>query len=92
MTNPYVPDVFTYDPLGNLRTSSELGTFDYNATNRVEKRTHGIVFNYVWSDRGTLSSDGERRFTWNRANELVGDSQLGSFSTFGYDARGWRIR
>ncbi len=87
VSNPYVPDVFTYDPLGNIRTTSELGTFDYDATNRIQSRTGG--FNFDWSDRGTLTSDGERSFTWNRANELVGDSQGGSF---GYDANGWRMR
>lgn len=87
VTNPYVPDVFTYDPLGNIRTTSELGTFAYDATNRIQSRTGG--FNFDWSDRGTLTTDGERSFTWNRANELVGDSQGGSF---GYDANGWRLR
>ena len=89
VANPYVPDVFTYDPLGNIRTTSELGTFDYDSHNRIEKRTHGPVFNYLWSDRGTLTTDGERSFTWNRANELTADSQGGSF---GYDANGWRLR
>ena len=89
VVNPYVADQFTYDPLGNLRTSSELGSFTYDASNRVQSRIHGTVFTYTWDARGNLTSDGERSFSWNLANELVGDSHG---TTYAYDARGWRVK
>src|SRR5699024_7493100 len=83
-------DQFSYDPLGNLRTASELGTWHYDASNRIDKRIDaGTTYLHTWDGRGNLTDDGQRSYTWNRANELTADGDGGQYA---YDARGWRVR
>src|SRR5690625_2255629 len=36
--NPQRPDQFSYDPLGNLRSASDLGSWSYDASNRISSR------------------------------------------------------
>ena len=86
VVNPYVADQFTYDPLGNLRSASELGTFAYDTRNRVASRSNGgHTFFYSWDARGNLLGDTERSFSWNLANELVANSHG---TQFAYDVAG----
>jgi len=87
--NPQRPDQFSYDPLGNLRSASDLGSWSYDASNRVSSRIHaGTSYPHTWDERGNLTHDGERSYTWNRTNELVAD---GSGGQYAYDANGWRV-
>src|SRR5690625_4490906 len=87
--NPIRQDQFSYDPLGNLRSASDLGSWTYDSHNRIQKRTQGSnTFNYSWDTRGNLLHDGQRSYSWNRANELTADGDGGQYA---HDANGWRV-
>lgn len=81
-------DNYSYDPLGNVRTATIPGTYNYDAVhNRISNVNGSSVYGH--DTRGNVTSIGSFAFTWNRANELVSD---GFNTSYAHDARGWRVK
>lgn len=81
---------FDYDVLGNL-TAKTVGSttsyYNYNTTtNRLSSVTGG--YNFSYDDRGNVSHNGKRAFTFNRANQLVGSGNV----SYVYDGYNRRVR
>lgn len=81
---------FDYDVLGNL-TAKTVGSttsyYNYNTTtNRLSSVTGG--YNFSYDDRGNVSNNGKRAFTFNRANQLVGSGNV----SYVYDGYNRRVR
>ncbi len=89
VSNPYAADAFSYDPLGNLRSASELGTWTYDAHNRIDTRGG---HSYIYDPRGNVTSDGTRSFVWSAANALTNTVGPYANTSYAYDAHGWRIK
>jgi len=81
---------FDYDVLGNLTAKTVAGTtsyYNYNTTtNRLSSVTGG--YNFSYDDRGNVSHNGKRAFTFNRANQLVGSGNV----SYVYDGYNRRVR
>ncbi|WP_197489941.1 RHS repeat domain-containing protein, partial [Rheinheimera sp. SA_1] len=81
---------FVYDNLGNL-TQKNLGTqqltYQYNQTSkRLDSVTGGYTFGY--DDRGNVTNNGKRGFTFNRANQLTNSGAIG----YVYDGHNRRVK
>ncbi|WP_197489942.1 RHS repeat-associated core domain-containing protein, partial [Rheinheimera sp. SA_1] len=81
---------FVYDTLGNL-TQKNLGTqqltYQYNQTSkRLDSVTGGYTFGY--DDRGNVTNNGKRSFTFNRANQLTNSGAIG----YVYDGHNRRVK
>ncbi|WP_164852328.1 colicin E5-related ribonuclease [Rheinheimera riviphila] len=81
---------FVYDTLGNL-TQKNLGTqqltYQYNQTSkRLDSVTGGYTFSY--DDRGNVTNNGKRSFTFNRANQLTNSGTIG----YVYDGHNRRVK
>lgn len=79
---------FTYDTLGNLRQKN-LGSQQLSYTylnNRLSTVTGGYSFSY--DERGNVSNNGRRAFSFNRANQLASSGSV----AYLYDGHGRRIK
>ncbi len=76
--------------LGNLTAKTVDSTtsyYNYNTTtNRLSSVTGG--YNFSYDDRGNVSHNGKRAFTFNRANQLVGSGNV----SYVYDGYNRRVR
>ena len=91
----------SYDALGNIRTYSNDSLYDpshlsysYDADNRLiqvndtELNENNRDFTDGYDDYGNVTSNGNRSFKYNRANQMVSSGS----STFRYDGHNRRIR
>lgn len=83
---------FTYDSLGNLRTSVVGGrssTHTYGTNNLLSGvTTNGVATSYAFDARGNLSTRGGQSYTFDMGNRLGAVNGVGSYA---YDGLGRRI-
>lgn len=81
---------FSYDVLSNIKTKTVAGTtysYTYDTTkNRLASVTGGYSFGY--DDRGNVTNNGKRGFSFNRANQLVQSASV----SYVYDGYNRRVR
>jgi RHS repeat-associated protein len=80
---------FEYDVLGNIETKtlgSESLTYTYNTSNRLTGITGNLSRNFGYDSRGNITSNGQRAFNFNLANQLI-TSGTNSYQCDGYNRR-----
>jgi RHS repeat-associated protein len=79
----------SYDALGNIKTKT-LGTqaltYSYDTNNRLTTVTGGYSFSY--DGRGTVTNNGKRTFTVNRANQMTSSGTI----SYAYDGHNRRVK
>lgn len=82
---------YTYDDLGNIQSKS-LGTtnwnYRYNSSNNLLTRIDGSNYQFAYDNRGNVTSNGRRAFSYNLANQMVNSQG----KQFNYDAHGKRVK
>jgi RHS repeat-associated protein len=77
----------TYDDLGNIKTKSDIGTYNYMSGTRPHAPanvTGTKATTFLYDDNGNMTSGGGRSVTWTSFNYPSSASQGGENSVFAY--------
>lgn len=97
---PYLKN-YSYDSLGNLASSTDLGTYAYQGntgTNYANPDAPTSIGNgtatstLTYDNNGNLLSDGTLTNVWDYLNELTQVGKGGATSTYAYDYAGNRVK
>lgn len=80
---------YSYDTLGNIKTKSVFSTthvYNYDASTNRLSSLPGYQFSY--DSRGNVTSNGQRAFSFNRANQLTSSAGV----SYVYDGHGRRVK
>jgi RHS repeat-associated protein len=80
-----------YDAIGNIASSSRVGTYSYGTTHPHAVTAAGSN-TYTYDAAGMMTSGAGRTLTWNGDNQLAQVANGGSTTVFTYDANGERIQ
>jgi RHS repeat-associated protein len=92
--NDHGNEVFTYDAIGNIASSSALGWYSYTASgcpsgNTCASHPHAVTKagnnTYTYDANGDMISGAGRTFTWNSDNLPTSVSASSGVTTFHYD-------
>ncbi|HUQ04806.1 MAG TPA: FG-GAP-like repeat-containing protein [Kofleriaceae bacterium] len=90
-TSSAYDETLTYDAIGNITTSSRLGTYTYGSS-----RPHAVTAvgatSYAYDAAGLMTSGAGRTLTWDGDNRLATVLGTGSALAYTYDADGARIQ
>jgi RHS repeat-associated protein len=82
---------YSYDPLGNIRTSvvgTRSSTMGYDSTNKLTGiSTNGVNTAYAYNSQGNVSGKGAQSFSFDQGNRLTQATGIASYS---YDGSGRR--
>ncbi|MES2668265.1 MAG: toxin TcdB middle/N-terminal domain-containing protein [Patescibacteria group bacterium] len=87
---------YSYDSIGNIASSSELGTYAYMGDQGINyANPHAVTAiastTYAYDNNGNLTSDGQRTHQWDYENSLV-QTIIGTTTVdYGYDHTGSRV-
>ena len=75
--------LYTYDVLGNIRSKTGQGTFQYtNGKPHAVSNVNGS--NYLYNNNGAITNGGGRNVSWSAFNKPSYISNAGGYSTFNY--------
>jgi len=96
-TNPFdgaATQTFAYNPIGNLRSNSAVGTYGYPAAGLA--RPHAVKTAggapYSYDDSGNVTVGAGRTLTYDADNRLARVTFAEGEERFGYDAQGRRVK
>jgi len=85
---------YTYDAIGNIASSSDLGTYTYAGTGYANP--HAVISigstTYTYDNNGNQTGDGTWTNTWDYNNQMSQSSKSGVTVTYGYDPSGQRVK
>ncbi|ATB37102.1 hypothetical protein CYFUS_002523 [Cystobacter fuscus] len=85
------PQSFTYDALGNLTWSYQLGSYAYGDTKHRHAVTTAGATAFSYDANGNMVSGGGRTLEWDADNRLARVTTFSGTTTFLYDANGQRV-
>jgi len=75
--------LYTYDALGNIRSKTGQGTYQYSSAKpHAVSRVNGS--NYIYNNNGAITSGGGRSVSWSAFNKPTKISNASGFSSFNY--------
>ncbi|MBX4186875.1 MAG: hypothetical protein KW802_01270 [Candidatus Doudnabacteria bacterium] len=85
---------YTYDAIGNISTSSDLGTYTYAGTGYANPHAVTNVGSktYTYDNNGNQIGDGNWTDTWDYKNRMTQSAKTGTTVTYTYDPSGQRVK
>lgn len=92
-STPYTHS-YTYSPIGNILTKSDVGSYTYAETNYANPHAATAIagVTQTYDNNGNLASTSDGTiYTWNYRNQLVQSAEGGQSTSYGYDHTGTRV-
>ncbi len=85
---------YSYDAIGNISSSSDLGTYTYAGTGYANPHAVTNVGSktYSYDNNGNQTGDGNWTNTWDYQNRMTQSAKTGTTVTYTYDPSGQRVK
>lgn len=95
-TGPYGAFSYAYDPIGNMTSNSQVGSYTYPASGPTSVRPHAVTQagpnSYGYDANGNMTTGAGRTITYDIENRPIQVVSGGVTTTFVYDGDGWRVK
>ena len=94
-SGPYGPVNYSYNPIGNMLSNSQVGVYSYNASGPASVRPHAVtgagVDSYTYDANGNMTGGAGRTLTYDTENRPTQITQGGVTTDLVYDGDGGRV-